>query len=104
MKHRTDLKGTIVKGLDLQVEHAIEFEASGTFQAFYKAEGLLKELGYTVGSMQGDAPIGISLKYDYISKWYKMNSSEHKLLDGIMISKDFREGSVQVIFFKAPNF
>jgi len=104
MKHRSDLKGTTVKGLDIQIEHAIEFETSGTFQAFYSAERLLKEMGYKIGSMQGDAPIGFSLEYDYISKWYNMNNSEHKLLDGIMISKDFREGSVQVIFFKAPNF
>ena len=104
MKHRTDLKGMTVKDLDLQVEHAIEFEASGTFQAFYSAERFLKELGYRNGSMEMNNPIGFSLEFDYISKWNKMNNSEHKLLDGIMISKDFREGSVQVLFFKAPNF
>jgi hypothetical protein len=104
MKHRTDLKGMTVKGLDLQVEHAVEFEASGTFQAFYKAEAFLRELGYTTGSMEMNAPIGFSLEYDYISKWNNMNHNEHRLLDGIMTSNDFREGSVQVLFFKAPNF
>ena len=77
MKHRTDLKGMTVKGLDLQVEHAVEFEASGTFQAFYKAEAFLRELGYTTGSMEMNAPIGFSLEYDYISKWNNMNHNEH---------------------------
>ena len=104
MKHRSDLKGTTMKDLNLEIEHAIDFEASGTFQAFYSAERFLKELGYTIGSMEGRAPIGFSLEYDYISKWNNMNSGEHRLLDGIMSSNDFREGSVQVLFFKAPNF
>jgi hypothetical protein len=32
-----------------------------------------------------------------------MNPSEHKLLDGVMISNDWREGSVDIIWFKEPK-
>jgi len=92
--------------LDLNVEYAIEFVPSGTFQAFYKAEDYLKELGYSTGSMEGGSPIGFAdeKKFEHVSKWNNMDRSEHNLLDGIMISSDFREGEVVVLWFKSPKF
>jgi len=54
--------------------------------------------------MERDAPIGFSNKYNRISKWWNMTRDEHKLLDGVMISDDFREGGVTILFFTPPNF
>jgi hypothetical protein len=81
---------------------SIIIEAKGTFSAFYEAQSLLKEEGYTVGSMCRDEPIGFAdgEKYDYVSKWYNMNREEHMLLDGVMISDDFREGGVEILYLK----
>jgi len=31
-----------------------------------------------------------------------MRPDEHELLDGVMISSDWREGSVEIIWFKEP--
>jgi hypothetical protein len=81
---------------------SIIIEAKGTFSAFYEAQSLLKEEGYTVGSMCRDEPIGFAdgEKYDYVSKWYNMNGDEKLLLDGVMISDDFREGGVEILYLK----
>jgi hypothetical protein len=55
--------------------------------------------------MCGGEPIGFACgeKYNYISKWYNMRSDEHNKLDGVMISDDWREGSVDVIWFNEPK-
>lgn len=90
-------------GREIVEQKTIKIE--GTFQSFYAAEGKLKQAGYTVGSMSGGQPIGFADgdKYNYISKWYNMTSEEHEELDGVMISDDWREGSVDIIWFKEPK-
>ena len=87
----------VVKKVNIKVE--------GTFSSVYEAEIQLRKMGYTIGSMSGGQPIGFACgeKYGYISKWYNMNPEEHNLLDGVMISKDWREGSVDIIWFKEPK-
>lgn len=77
------------------------FDPSGTFQAFYKAEARLKELGYVTGTMCRDEPIGFVYgdKFDYVAKWYNLSFQERELLDGVMLAEDFREGGVKIIFF-----
>jgi hypothetical protein len=106
MKHLAELKGTTCKSNGLKVEHAVEFEACGTFCAINKAQSFLRELGYTIGSMERNNPIGFAddEKYGYVSKWNNMNPTEHKLLDGVIISNDFREGGVKILFFNPPKF
>ena len=87
----------VIKKVNIKVE--------GTFKSVYEAEKQLREMGYTIGSMSGRDPIGFACeeKYGYISKQYNMNSDEHKLLDGVMISNDWREGSVDIIWFNEPK-
>ena len=77
----------------------------GTFTSVSETEDQLRKMGYTIGSMSGNQPIGFACgeKYGYISKWYNMTSEEHNLLDGVMISNDWREGSVDIIWFKEPK-
>ena len=87
----------VVKKVNVKVE--------GTFKSVYEAEKQLRELGYRIGSMSGGQPIGFACgeKYSYISKWYNMDRDEHNLLDGVMISDDWREGSVDIIWFNEPK-
>jgi hypothetical protein len=76
----------------------------GTFASVHEAEKRLRTMGYIIGSMSGNQPIGFADgdQYNYISKWYNMTSEEHNKLDGVMISSDWREGSVEIIWFKEP--
>lgn len=80
-------------------------KVEGTFKSVYEAEDRLRKMGYVIGSMSGNQPIGFACgeKYDYISKWYNMTPEEHNLLDGVMISSDWREGSVEIIWFNEPK-
>lgn len=71
------------------------FEDAGDFQAYYRATEWLSANGYSYGSMQADAPIGI-MKGDWsISKWRNLSPAEIKQLDGI-ITGDKRSGPVTV--------
>ena len=78
-----------------------EFTSTGTFTAIREAEEYLRENGYTVGSMCRNEPIGFAdaENYKYVAKWYNINVEDRKLLDGVIISNDFREGNVQILFF-----
>lgn len=82
------------------------FPAAGTFQAFYNAEARLRDLGYTIGSMCRNEPIGFADDdvYGYVAKWYNIDVSDRLKLDGVMISDDFREGSVDILFLTPPKF
>ena len=97
LRYRNYLGREIVKQITIKVE--------GTFSSVYKAEDKLRKMGYTIGSMCGGEPIGFAdaEKYDYISKWRNMTSEEHTKLDGVMISNDWREGSVDIIWFVEPK-
>lgn len=105
--HRNDLEGKPYNDREVpekDVVYAVEFVAAGTFQSYYNAQKYLKDMGYNIGSMQGPAPIGFSSEYDYISKWRNMTRTEHAQLDGVILSKDFREGNTLVLFFNPPKF
>ena len=82
------------------------FPPNGTFRAYYSGLERLKDLGYEVGSMNRDSPIGFADndKCGYIAKWYNLSPNDKEQLDGVMISKDFREGAVELIFFNPPKF
>jgi len=50
-------------------------------------------------------PIGFADNdvYDYVAKWYNIDVSDRLKLDGVMISDDFREGGVEVLFMMPPK-
>lgn len=99
---RKDLIGQEFQGR--KASRVIEIPASGTFQAFYEAETLVKELGYEVGSMCAEDPIGFALGYDYVAKWYNLSRDDKNSLDGLLLHDGgFREGGVKVIFFNQPH-
>jgi len=80
-------------------------KVEGTFQSYYEAEKRLRAMGYTIGSMCGNEPIGFACneKYDYIAKWRNIDPIDRKKVDGVMISNDWREGSVEIIWFNEPK-
>ena len=80
-------------------------KVEGTFASVSEAEKRLREMGYTIGSMCRDEPIGFACneKYNYIAKWYNIDPSDRKKVDGVMISTDWREGSVDIIWFSEPK-
>ena len=91
--------------LGREVIKKVNIKVEGTFSSVSEAEKQLREMGYRIGSMSGGQPIGFACgeKYNYISKWYNMNTDEHNLLDGVMISDNWREGSVDIIWFNEPK-
>ena len=102
-KHITGLKGTFYG--DREVVHAIKFEPDGTFKAISEAEVYLKELGYGVGSMCGDAPMGFVYEADYVAKWKNLSATERNTVDGIIIPEpEFREGGALILFFTPPRY
>ena len=102
-KHHPHLRGKFWG--DRMIEHAIGFEASGTFQAFYAAENHLKELGYGVGSMCRNEPIGFAYGFERIAKWHNLKNEDKRLLDGVIIPEpDFREGGNIILFFTPPRY
>jgi hypothetical protein len=81
------------------------YEPAGTFTAFRAAEDFLKELGYTVGSMCLDSPIGFADadNFGYVAKWYNIDPTDRSHLDGVILSEDFREGGCRILFFNTPK-
>jgi hypothetical protein len=96
---------TVEKYLGRDVIKVETVSVEGTFQSFYTAEAKLREMGYVIGSMCGGEPIGFAdgEQYNYISKWHNLNPGDVNYLDGVMISNDWREGSVDIIWFKEPK-
>lgn len=67
------------------------FENNGEdFSAFREAEKFARENGFSVGSMEREAPIGLAKGECYISKWRNMSRQDHKELDGTI---SFPDGS-----------
>lgn len=85
------------------VTNEIVFEACGTFKAIHKAEEHLAREGYTVGPMCCNEPIGFAKDMDYIAKWRNIDPSDYPRLNGVIISDDFREGSVKIIYLKGAE-
>ena len=97
MLNTTYLGREIVRRDNVKVE--------GTFASVSEAEDRLRKMGYTIGSMCSDEPIGFACneKYDYIAKWRNIDPIDRKKVDGVMISNDWREGSVDIIWFSEPK-
>ena len=101
--HRADLQGTIYDGRE--VVHAIEFKPDGLFGAIAESEVYLKDLGYTIGRISRQKPIGFAYECDHIGRWGNLNESIKSSLEGVIIPQgDYREGGVLVIFYSTPRY
>ena len=102
-QHASHLKGKFWQ--DREIVHAVDFPANGTFKAFYESERYLKELGYCVGSMCRQEPIGFVYNVDYVAKWYNLDRADKEQLDGVILpQEEFREGGSIILFFTPPKY
>jgi hypothetical protein len=102
-KHLSKLKGKFWE--DREILHAVEFEKAGTFRAISAAQLYLQDLGYSIGSMARDEPIGFSNKYNNMAKWPNLTNSERGEIDGVILpDPGFREGGATILFFNPPAY
>ena len=97
------LSERVAKSISKEIQFTMLFKSTGqSFKSFYEAEDTAKEFGFTVGSMARNEPIGIAKAsaVDYVAKWYNIPSEARKELDGVLLSTDFRDGDVELVFFK----
>jgi hypothetical protein len=97
----------VAKELGKKVKETITFAEKGTFTSISMAQKVAKEMGFVVGSMCHNEPMGLAPaeKYGFIAKWYNIDHSDKKKLSGVIISPDgdFREGSAQIVIFAYGN-
>ena len=79
----------------LALEVCAEFTGTPNFDAYHRAEAFLVAHGFSVGRMQGAAPIGIKYGAYNIQKWHNLRPSDRAALDGV-ISGDKRNGPVRI--------
>lgn len=99
------------KYLGREVLEEKSFKEDGTFQSMYAAQGWLHKNGYSYGSTSkgrttcGPLPVPIQKGkyYTFAQKWNNISKEERKNVDGVMISNDFREGSVIVYLFNSEH-
>jgi len=87
--------------LGREVVKKVNVKVEGTFSSVSKAEEILREQGMVIGSMCGGDPIGFASKekYNYIAKWQNIDAVDRNKVEGVMVSNDWREGSVDIIYF-----
>lgn len=80
----------------------ISFSGSD-FDGLHDAEAFAAEVGFSIGSMQRDQPMGLLFGDFKIAKWSNLSATERQALHG-KITGDKREGPVSVtIFDTAPK-
>ena len=70
------------------------FTGTKDFEAFHLAADYAEQMGYSVGSLQRDSPVGLKKGNYIVSKWRNLSSKDKQELDGMLISRDFRKGPV----------
>lgn len=80
------------------VDQVITFHRKGEFEAYRDAKKWCEENGYSYGSMQRTAPIGLLKGNWTISKWRNLDSKQRKQLHGTMTCvTSFREAPIHIV-------
>lgn len=88
------------KYLGRPVKVKYTFSVPGTFESYYAACKWCSDNGYSDGST--DTGVHVALRkgeYDLPQKWKNMSEADKGSVDGVMASRDFREGSVTIYIF-----
>lgn len=90
--------------LGREIKQLKTFKREGVFKSLYEAQGWCRESGYVYGSLCRDLPIALKKglnfdSYNLPQKWKNMDEEDIESVDGVVLSEDFREGSVTVILF-----
>lgn len=112
---QTDVSGSAFFYLGREVKEQETFKVDGTFQSLYAAQSWAGKKGYVYGSLCGDAPVALRKgktflfailrkektfsEYDLPEKWKNMSDEDIKSIDGVIKSRNFRDGSVTVMLF-----
>lgn len=88
-----------------KVAAEMEFQNDGNdFSGYYESVDWCHAHGYNNGSMDAGArgnPIAIQKgEYTLPWKWHNFEPSDKKLIDGVIISDNWRNGSVKVLIFE----
>lgn len=76
------------------------FNEKGTFESFYSAQTWCAANGYEEGSMCSPMPIAIMKgEYNLPWKWKNLNAKERSMVDGVIVSNNFREEEVTIYIF-----
>lgn len=101
------MEQTKEKYLGRDVHSKLSFKEKGTFKSFWAAQGWLTCHGFSYGStacnrgVGGPVPLALCKgEYTLPQKWHNLTHAEKKSVIGVMISNDFREGEVTIIFFE----
>jgi len=87
-------------GRKVAKETVIACSPNVEFGALYEAESILKKDGYFCGWLDGGNPIGISFN-EPVFKWHSLSKEDKSKLDGVLVSDNFRNGDVKIIFFES---
>lgn len=95
------IEGTHIETTEKEL--VLTFVAQGDFTALHMATNWCVDSGYSVGSLQADAPTGILRGDVVIPKWRHMTHAERNDLDGTMNApgRTYRTGPVFVRIKKA---
>lgn len=72
------------------------------FGACYEAEAELVKEGYIIGTLDGSNPIGIWYNKGSLpvfTKWHSLSKERKNELAGVLVSEDFENKDVKIIFF-----
>lgn len=100
----TPVSGSAFFYLGREVKEQETFKVEGTFESLYAAQSWARSKGYVYGSLCVDAPVALRKgqsfsEYDLPEKWKNMSNEDIKSIDGVIKSRDYRDGSVTVILF-----
>lgn len=89
---------SLEQDLGKELPIARSFASDETFGAINEARQFCTERGFSVGSMQADAPMGIKRGNYAIAKWRNLSHKDRKMMDGAIIGQDKRNGPVTVVY------
>lgn len=96
-----DIKEKYWNGRIVKKEQIINGGPNVEFGALYEATEILHNSGYFIGTLDGDNPIAFSFDSEpYAKKWHNLTIPEKFSLDGVMVSSDFRNGDIKILYFK----
>lgn len=94
------LHGQDTRGIaNEEVVNVMQFNGESTFEAIDMATKWLHKNGYSYGSMQRNEFIGVKKGDYHIEKWRNLQEVDRSFCDGVIVSNDFREGTVYVFIF-----
>ena len=86
--------------LGREIKEIKTFKLDGTFESLYEALSYINKKGYKAGSLCYNQPIALVYNlYNIPQKWKNIPKKDINLIDGVLLSPDFREDFVMMLLF-----